>query len=65
MPVGPEKLQFEKIKLFSVTTVRNILSCDYGLQKFTGICFHVYSPNIRLEKDKFSQQLQKYKSNYD
>ena len=42
MPVGPEKLQFEKIKLFSVPTVRNILSCDYGLQKFAGIYIFMF-----------------------
>ena len=34
MPVGPEKLQFQTINLFS-GTVRNILS--YGLGKFVGL----------------------------
>ena len=28
----------------------------YGLGRFVRLCFHLYSPNIRLRKDTFSQQ---------
>ena len=51
MVVRPEKWQFQTINLFSVV-LRNILSCRLG--KF--VAFHLYSPNIRLQKDKFSRQ---------
>ena len=57
MSVGPAKRHFQKTNLFSITE-RYIL--PYGLGWPGKICwvisFHLYSPNIRLWKDKFSWQ---------
>ena len=51
MLVGPEKLEFQTKYLFSVTG-------KYIVVWAGKIClvtyFHCYSPNIRLQKDKFS-----------
>ena len=56
IPFGPEKRLFPTINLFSMT-MRNILF--YGPKKFVGVCFHLYSPSIRLLKDKFSHHFKK------
>ena len=51
MPVG---LLFI-LNSFSVTVKKNIV--PWARKIYLAICFHFYSSNIRLGKDKFSQQL--------
>ena len=61
MPVGPEKLQFQTVNLFSVA-VRNILS--YGLGKFVGYIFSCLFIQYKVAKGYiFTTVLQKNKSN--
>ena len=54
MLVGLEKLQFQTINLF-------YSNCEKYIVLWVGktcwaICFHIYSPNIRLQNEKFSGQ---------
>ena len=44
---GPEKLRFQTINLFNSNYDKYIV---LWTEK---ICFHVYSPNIRLRKERF------------